>query len=111
MFFEVAQIIALQMQQTAAFKAFKVKMAVAVRIFGILIAGALALLQNIFSDKSLSAQLFKIAVYRGLSYTVGFKRVGYVVCGEVRACVLLYKAQNKLSLPCFVCQCDFSLSN
>ena len=92
MLLEIAKIIALQMQKAPAFKAFEVKMAVAVRIFGILIAGALALLQNIFSDKSLAAQLFKIAVHRGLSYPFGFQRVGYIVCGKVRACVLLYKA-------------------
>lgn len=54
----VFQIVAFKVDKSAAFKAFQVEMVVTFFTAGILIAGALALAEDIFSDKMLFAELF-----------------------------------------------------
>lgn len=90
--------VALKVDKLAALKAFQVEMVVTIFAARILIAGTLALAQDIFSDKVLFAELFKIAVDGGFADLLGFQCIGYTVGGEVAVGVFFYIFKYQLTL-------------
>ena len=94
----VFQMVALKMNELTALKAFQVEMVVTIFTARILIAGTLALAKDIFSDKVLFAELFKIAVNGGFADLLGFQCVGYAVGGKVAVGVLFYIFEYQLTL-------------
>ena len=100
--------VALKVDKLAAFKAFQVEMVVTFFTAGILIAGALALAQDILSDEVLFAELFKIAVDGGFTDLLGFQCIGYAVCGEVVVGIFFYIFEYQLALTGVVRHFDHS---
>ena len=94
----IFQVFAFKVNELAALKAFQVEMVVAFFAARILITGALALAQNILSDKVLLAELFKIAVDGGFADLLGFQRIGYTVGGKVAVGVFFYIFKYQLTL-------------
>ncbi len=94
----VFKMIAFKMNELAALKAFQVEMVVAIFTAGILITDALTLAQDIFSDKVLFTEFFKIAVNGGFADLLGFQCVGYTVGGKVAVGVFFYIFKYQLTL-------------
>ena len=94
----VFQMVALKVDKLAALKAFQVEMVVTILAARILIAGALALAQDIFSDKVLFAELFKIAVDGCFADLLRFQCIGYAVGGEVTVGIFFYIFKYQLAL-------------
>ena len=93
---------ALKVDKLSALKALKMKMIVTFFSAGILIAGAFALAEDIFSYKVLFAELFKISVDCGLADLLGFKGIGYIVGGEMAVGVFFYIFKYQFALTCIV---------
>lgn len=105
----IFKMIAFKMNELAALKAFQMEMVVALFTARILITGALALAQDILSDKVLFAELFKIAVNGGFADLLGFQCVGYAVGGKMTVGVLFYIFEYQLTLTGVVWHSDPSV--